>query len=53
MKEKEKSRRTADTFPRAYVAAALRKSELPFLFAFAMMPVRLGGRYMGECAKKL
>ena len=52
-RQKKKSRRTADTFPRAYVAAALRKSEPPFLFAFAMMPVRLRGRYMGECAKKL
>jgi hypothetical protein len=31
---KEKSRHTADTFPRAYEAAALRKSEPPFLFAF-------------------
>ena len=33
-RQKKKSRRTADTFPRAYEAAALRKSEPPFLFAF-------------------
>ncbi|EFC97063.1 hypothetical protein CLOSTHATH_04730 [Hungatella hathewayi DSM 13479] len=33
-RQKKKSRRTADTFPCAYVAAALRKSEPPFLFAF-------------------
>jgi len=31
---KEKSRRTADTFPRAYEAAALRRSEPPFLFVY-------------------
>ena len=33
-RQKKKSRRTADTFPCAYEAAALRKSEPPFLFAF-------------------
>jgi len=33
-RQKKKSRRTADTFPRAYGAAALRQSEPPFLFLF-------------------
>jgi len=41
MKAKEKSRRTADTFPRAYEAAALRKSEPPFLFAKSRNPMTL------------
>ena len=46
-RQKKKSRRTADTFPRAYVAAALRKSEPPFLFAFPTMLMQSGGRYIG------
>lgn len=34
------------------LTVALRKSELPFLFAFAMMPVQLGGRYIEGCANE-
>jgi hypothetical protein len=48
-RQKKKSRRTADTFPRAYEVAALRKSEPPFLFAFSTMLVQSGGRYIGGC----
>ena len=33
-RQKKKSRRTADTFPRAYEAATLRRSEPPFLFVY-------------------
>ena len=46
-RQKKKSRRKADTFPRAYEAAALRKSEPPFLFAFPTMLMQSGGRYIG------
>ncbi|RGW17681.1 hypothetical protein DWV87_18950 [Ruminococcus sp. AF13-28] len=46
-RQKKKSRRTVDTFSRAYGAAALRRSEPPFLFAFPTMLMQSGGRYMG------
>jgi hypothetical protein len=44
---KEKSRRTADTFPRAYVAAALIFQSRRFVLLFGSMLMQSGGRYMG------
>ena len=47
-RQKKKSRRTADTFPRAYGAAALRKirAAVPFCF-FRPMLMQSGGQYLG------
>ena len=47
-RQKKKSRRTADTFPRAYGAAALGKirAAVPFCF-FRPMLMQSGGQYLG------
>jgi len=52
-RQKKKSRRTADTFPRAYVAAALKKSEPPFLFAFPTMLMQSGGGIWEDTAMSI